>query len=104
MIRDAKKEIISALNQLTHVGVITDEAMVAIAGIVSNEMNAWKSDIAEELDTQVKNWEESQGFEDDTLYTLGLRRAKDLVVGKDFTTQLPVLETPETLLDDGEDG
>lgn len=105
MIRDSKKEIITALNQLAHVGVISDEAMVAISAIVANELTAWKSEIAAELNRQVKNWEESQGEADSTLFTLGLRRARDLVLGAELMDSLPVLETEETpLMDEGEDG
>ena len=105
MIRDLQKEIITALNQLAHVGVISDEAMVAISGIVAHEVNNWKTEIAGELNQQVKNWEESQGEADSTLFTLGLRRARDLVLGATLMSKLPVLETESTpLMEEGEDG
>lgn len=105
MIRDVNKEIITALNQLVHVSVISDEAMVAISGIVVSEIKGWKGEVAEELNRQMKNWEESQGEADSTLFTLGLRRARDLVTGESALGNLPVLETETTpLVEEGEDG
>jgi len=104
MIRDVNKEITIALNQLSHVNVISDEAMVAIAGIVTSEIRAWKSEVVAEMNKQIESWEETQGFEDDTLFTLGFRRARDLVIGKDSLDELPILEKPDTMIDEGEDG
>ena len=105
MIRNVTKEIVTALNQLAHVGVINDEAMVAISGIVANELNGWKDEVAEELNRQMKNWEETQGEADSTLFTLGLRRARDLVLGASALANLPVLETENTpSVEEGEDG
>jgi len=53
MIRDIKKEVITALNQLAHVSVIDDEAMVALAGIFSNEVDAWRAEIVSEINRQI---------------------------------------------------
>ena len=104
--RDAKKEIITALNQLAHVKVIDDEAMVAISGIVANEINEWQSEIASQLNKQIIDWEEVHG-QDDTLFTLGLRRARDLVLGASVLETLPILEKDDTVIppeEEREDG
>jgi hypothetical protein len=47
----------------------------------------------------VREWEETMGDEDKSFYSLGLRRAIDVLNGKSALSQLPVLETPETKLD-----
>jgi len=50
------------------------------------------------LEQMVKDWEASMGEEDKTFYTLGIRRAIDVLVDNDpdILKQLPILEKEDT--------
>lgn len=56
----------------------------SIAKLVEHHVKTWQSEISNELTRMYKDWE-SRVDEDDTLYTLGLRRAQDVVLGVDST-------------------
>jgi len=46
------------------------------------ELETWKFDVAEKLREMIKDWESRiPEEEDDTLYSLALRRALDVVLG-----------------------
>jgi hypothetical protein len=51
---------------------------------VNIELEVWKRDVANKLEIMIKDWESRMPQdEDDTLYSLALRRALDVVLGKD---------------------
>lgn len=95
--RDPKKEIVASLNQLVHVGAIDPEAVVAVSKIVSEEIDAWRESVASELQQKIIDWEatmEESG--QNNFYSLGLRRAIDVVTGQSAYDSLPILEKPDT--------
>ena len=48
------------------------------------ELETWKHEVSEKLKKMIKDWEgRIPEDEDDTLYTLALRRALDVVLGID---------------------
>lgn len=47
------------------------------------ELSEWKSQVEEKLKNIIKIWETKMGDEDKTLYTLGVRRSLDIVLGRD---------------------
>lgn len=48
------------------------------------ELETWKFEVAEKLRAMIKDWEKRvPQDEDDTLYSLALRRALDVVLGND---------------------
>lgn len=48
------------------------------------ELEIWKRDVREKLSWMIKDWEARvPADDDDTLYTLALRRALDIVDGKE---------------------
>lgn len=53
--------------------------------LIGSAVNDWYSDIDQQLVNMVKEWEEKMGEDDKTLYTLGVRRALDLVRGEERT-------------------
>lgn len=96
-VRDPKKEIVVALNQLVHVGALDPETVVAISKIVTGEIDAWKDTIASELQQKIVDWEETmEDSGQNNFYSLGLRRAIDVVTGKSAYDSLPILEKPDT--------
>jgi hypothetical protein len=53
-----------------------------IGKLVEHHVKTWQDEISAELTRLYKDWE-SRVDEDDTLYTLGLRRAQDVVRGEE---------------------
>jgi hypothetical protein len=95
--RDPKKEIVVALNQLVHVGALDPETVVAVAKIVSTEIDSWRDSIASELQQKIIDWESTMvNGENESFYSLGLRRAIDVVTGESAYDKLPILEKPDT--------
>lgn len=53
--------------------------------LIETAVHDWLSDIDQQLVKMVKDWEEKMGEDDKTLYTLGVRRALDIVRGEERT-------------------
>jgi hypothetical protein len=68
------------------------ELDVALKQIIDN----WMESKTDKLQEMIKTWEDSIGSEDGSLYSLGLRRAVDIITDTDVFAQLPVLEKPDT--------
>jgi hypothetical protein len=54
-----------------------------IEKLIDSAVNDWYSDIDQQISNLVRDWEEKMGDEDKTLYTLGIRRAQDIVRGEE---------------------
>jgi hypothetical protein len=54
-----------------------------IEKLIDSAVNDWYLDIDQQLSNLVRDWEEKMGDEDKTLYTLGIRRAQDIVRGEE---------------------
>ena len=50
--------------------------------LIDSAVNDWYSDIDQQLTNLIKDWE-SRMDDDKTLYTLGIRRAQDIVRGEE---------------------
>lgn len=59
---------------------VTPEAIVTTTDTVVDE---WFSEIESEIVRLIKDWEDKMGDDDKTLYSLGLRRALDVVRGEE---------------------
>lgn len=95
--KDPKKEIVSALNQLVHVGALDPETVVVVSKIVSGEIDAWRESISSELQQKIIDWEATMNESGQTnFYSLGMRRAIDVIVGESAYDSLPILEKPDT--------
>jgi hypothetical protein len=75
---------------------LTPEAMLEVCAVVHAEVESWKEDVVYEIQKLINHWEATMGEGDDSFYSLGLRRAIDIVTGQDAYSQLPILETPDT--------
>lgn len=78
---------------------VTPEQFQKIFLIVSETVEEWKLEKIAELENMVREWESSMGADDKTFYSLGIRRAIDVVRGESALQQLPVLEKPDTPLE-----
>ena len=95
--RDPKKEIGAALNQLVHVGALDPETLVTVVKIVSTEIDSWRESVSAELQQKIIDWESTMvNGENENFYSLGLRRAIDVVTGESAYSKLPILEKPDT--------
>lgn len=95
--KDPKKEIGIALNQLVHVGTLDPETVVVIVKIVSTEIDSWRESISSELQQKIIDWESTMvNGENESFYSLGLRRAIDVITGQSAYDRLPILEKPDT--------
>ncbi len=54
-----------------------------IENLIETAVGDWYSDIDQQLVNLVKEWEDKMGDDDKTLYTLGVRRALDIVRGEE---------------------
>lgn len=78
---------------------VTPEQFQKIFLVVSETVEEWKLEKIAELENMVREWESSMGADDKTFYSLGIRRAIDVVQGESALQQLPVLEKPDTPLE-----
>lgn len=76
---------------------LTPEDLLEITKVVSDVFSDWQEKIVEQIQHKISDWEATMGDEDKTYYSLGLRRALDIVTGIEIQEQLPVLETSEFL-------
>lgn len=90
------ERFLSELRVLVQSGELTPEQMTKVARVFNKENTAWRVAIAAQLRDMVEEWEESMGQDDKSLYSLGLRRAIDLLTGESSLEQLPILEKPDT--------
>jgi hypothetical protein len=97
MANDPKRKINIALTQLIHTGTVDPETVVAVNMIVATEIDAWTESVTAEINQKITDWEATMGSQEDkSLYSLGLRRAIDVILGESAYSQLPILEKPST--------
>jgi len=93
-----KKQLIPILWDMTVNCEISPEAYQKIIQQVGDISDGAILDKVGKLEQMVKDWEASMGEEDKTFYTLGIRRAIDVLVDNDpdILKQLPILEKEDT--------
>lgn len=67
--------------------LIAPEAAVMLTEKVVEALESYGQEIAEKLQTMITDWESVMDEDDKTLYSLGLRRAVDVVLEKDSTEE-----------------
>lgn len=88
--------ILSDIRQLANTGQVTPEGFPKLVKAVTEVVDEWKQSKLDKLQQMVDEWEATMGEDDKTFYTLGLRRAMDVISDEPALDQLPILETPET--------
>ena len=95
--KELRENIKSSLNVLTRSGVITPEQMIQILGAVETDISAGGAEVAGNLRQMIVEWESAMGDTDVSFYSLGIRRAEDVILGfEGVEHRLPVLETEDT--------
>lgn len=77
-------EFQTALMPMITSGEITVEAAMAIVPMVADMLEQYEDEITDGIEMRYREWEAKMGDDDGTLYTLGLRHAKDIVEGKEI--------------------
>jgi hypothetical protein len=93
-----KSNLITELSAMTINNEISPEAFQKIKQMIEAESQDVVLDKVGKLEQMVKDWESSMGEDDKTFYTLGIRRAIDVLVDNDpdILKQLPILEKEDT--------
>ncbi len=93
-----KQVLTSMLWDMTINNEITPEAYQKIIQKVEGLSNDAILDKVKKLEQMVKDWEDSMGDDDKSFYTLGIRRAIDVIVDNDpdILKQLPILAKEDT--------
>ena len=87
----------SKLRQLVSERAITPESMLKVSQTVQEGISEWTESVTAQITSMISEWETSMGKDDKTFYSLGLRRAMDIISGSTAYSQLPILETEEYL-------
>jgi hypothetical protein len=70
---------------------------VTVVKIVSSEIDSWRESVTSELQQKIIDWESTiVNGENENFYSLGLRRAIDVISGESAYDRLPILEKPDT--------
>ena len=96
------ESINSKLRQLVSERAITPESMLKVSQSVQEGISEWNESVTAQITSMITDWESSMGEDDKTFYSLGLRRAMDIISGSTAYSQLPILETKEYLPSDKE--
>jgi hypothetical protein len=93
-----KQALTALLWDMTINNEMTPEAYQKIIQKVEGLSNDAILDKVGKLEQMVKDWEASMGEDDKSFYTLGIRRAIDVIVDNDpdILKQLPILEKDDT--------
>ena len=91
------ESINSKLRQLVSERAITPESMLRVSQSVQEGISEWTESVTAQITSMISEWESSMGEDDKTFYSLGLRRAIDVISGNTAYSQLPILETEEYL-------
>ena len=92
-----KNNIRTSLNILTRSGVLTPEQFLQVMGAIEENLSSWREETSGKLKQMAIDWESTMGDTDESFYSLGIRRAEDIILGyADVSQRLPVLETEET--------
>lgn len=86
------------LTKMVLANELTPEAFQKISALDKQIDDEFILSKVKELEQMVKDWEATMGEDDKTFYTLGIRRAIDVIVGNDpdLLKQLPILERDDT--------
>jgi hypothetical protein len=88
--------ITEQLQQVVHRGQMTPEALMAVSQVVETNTNNWVDSKVQKLEEMIREWEATMDESEKTLYSLGLRRAVDVIREQTAYSQLPILEKPDT--------
>jgi hypothetical protein len=91
------ESINSKLRQLVSESILTPESMLKVSQSAQEGISEWTESVTAQITSMISDWESAMGEDDKTFYSLGLRRAIDIISGQTAYSQLPILETKEYL-------
>lgn len=94
--KEAKDDIRRTLLAYVTQGKLHEQVFLSLALDVNQIIDTEIDKKVEKLKEMIKAWEDSMGEEDGSFYSLGLRRAIDVITDTDILSQLPVLEKEDT--------
>lgn len=89
--RDFAFEFQKRLAPMVAEEVISSDNASLVSQMVGDILDEYANALAMTLTERYKVWERSVGVNDDSLYSLGLRHATDLILEIDSTERAPVL-------------
>lgn len=84
MSKEFRSIIVSHLEGMMMNGSIKPEAVPALTRFLDEVVSGINEDLIKTLVTKIKDWEDTMGDEDKSLYTLGIRQAVDVLRGDKF--------------------
>lgn len=93
------QKILDELNEMVRQNKIDPLVLMEAASVISSNVQDWTNSKISKIEEMISEWELTMGDEDKTFYSLGLRRAIDVIRGESAFQQLPVLEKPDTPLE-----
>lgn len=81
MNKDARYTIVSHLEALMMDGSIKPEAVPSLIRFLDDMANENQEELIKTLVGKIKDWEDTMGEDDKSLYTLGIRQAVDILRG-----------------------
>lgn len=88
--------IVYQLSQMVADHELNSKLAVRVEETFMQEFDNWLADKVEQLEQLVREWESAFPDGDSGMYSLGIRRAIDVVTGRSALDQLPILETEDT--------
>jgi hypothetical protein len=90
------EQTIEQMRQLVQTGAMPVETFAEVTRMIEANVDGWIASKVERLEGMISEWEATMGAEDKSFYSLGLRRAIDVVTEETAYSQLPILEKPDT--------
>lgn len=90
------ENIRKSMNVLVKTGELNPEQMLRVMEVVEADISTWLHEKVENLQMLIRDWESTMGDTDESFYSLGIRRAIDVVTEQSALDTLPILETKDT--------
>lgn len=81
MNNEMRSTVVTYLEGMMMDGSIKPEAVPALTRFLDETLNDSNSEIVKMLTEKIKDWEDTMGGDDKSLYTLGIRQAVDVLRG-----------------------
>lgn len=94
--KSVKNQLRSDLSYFVSVGELNPDQMMKVLGVVDKALDTWVEVTTADLNKLARDWENTMGDANESFYSLGVRRAADIIAGDDALGRLPILETDTT--------
>jgi hypothetical protein len=94
--KEIQDEIRRTLLAYVNQGKLHEQVFLSLSADINQVVETEFGDKIEKLKEMIKNWEATMGEQDNSFYSLGLRRAIDVITDNDVLNQLPILEKEDT--------